>query len=68
MGQFTSAPEAVRCIVAKEGFKGLFAVQNASPNLMFIRRFVFCCDALMFRKDIFASGLLNCIFAFLFCF
>ncbi|KAI5654600.1 hypothetical protein M9H77_31787 [Catharanthus roseus] len=25
MGQFTSAPEAVRCIVAKEGFKGLFA-------------------------------------------
>lgn len=27
-GQFVSAPDAVRLIVAKEGFKGLYAVLN----------------------------------------
>lgn len=28
-GQFASAPDAVRLIVAKEGFKGLYVVYNA---------------------------------------
>jgi len=41
-GQFTSAPDAVRLIVSKEGFKGLYAVFNVfflatwmSINLIF---------------------------------
>jgi hypothetical protein len=29
-GQFASAPDAIRLIVSKEGFKGLYAVCNTS--------------------------------------
>ncbi|KAE8100371.1 hypothetical protein FH972_018278 [Carpinus fangiana] len=40
-GQFASAPDAVRLIVAKEGFKGLYVVYNAHlSHLRFI--FPFC--------------------------
>jgi hypothetical protein len=36
-GQFASAPDAVRLIVAKEGFKGLYVVYNARlSHLRFI--------------------------------
>lgn len=38
-GQFASAPDAVSRIVAKEGFKGLYAVKNAS-FFLFYRQFL----------------------------
>jgi len=35
-GQFTSAPDAVRLIVSKEGFKGLYAVFSGFCPSMWI--------------------------------
>ena len=35
-GQFASAPDAVRMIVSKEGFKGLYAVRNTLPPYVFL--------------------------------
>lgn len=34
-GQFSSAPDAVRLIVAKEGFRGLYAVSRGSFSRIF---------------------------------
>lgn len=34
-GQFASAPDAIRLIVAKEGFKGLYAVSSAFSNKLY---------------------------------
>lgn len=35
-GQFASAPDAVRLIIAKEGFRGLYAVCIVRPILKFV--------------------------------
>lgn len=36
-GQFASAPDAVRLIIAKEGIRGLYAVCNATSFNQFIK-------------------------------
>lgn len=40
--QFASAPDAVRMIISKEGFKGLYAVRNTLPHVFHaVQAFIF---------------------------